>query len=185
MIDDKELPGKAKCLIVKDPRCAQFYLLPKIHKSGNPGRPVISNISCPTYHISKLLSSILKPIVSVCESYVKDTTRLLKILDTFQFDKDSSNKTLFTMDVKGLYTHIPNNGGILALKYSLNKRDNQQISTDTILRLAEMVLTLNCFEFNGDFFAQVGGTMMGTPFGPEYACLFMSYEEEKIREAYI
>ena len=29
----------------------QFYLLPKIHKKDNPGRPVISSINCHTMKI--------------------------------------------------------------------------------------------------------------------------------------
>ena len=35
------------------PRTPQFYISPKIHKEGNPGRPVISSINCHTANISK------------------------------------------------------------------------------------------------------------------------------------
>ena len=48
MIKNKQLPETAKNLMVKSPRCARFFLLPKIHKDGILGRPVISNIACPT-----------------------------------------------------------------------------------------------------------------------------------------
>ena len=47
MITKKELPPSAEKLIVKSPRCSQFYLLPKIHKEGVPGRPVVSNYMSP------------------------------------------------------------------------------------------------------------------------------------------
>ena len=34
------------------PRTPQFYISPKIHKEGNPGRPVVSSINCHTANIS-------------------------------------------------------------------------------------------------------------------------------------
>ena len=88
------------------------------------------------------------------------------------------------MDVKGLYTNIPNKDGLLALKRFLEKRTDKRISTTTLLRLAELVLTSNSFEFNNKFYSQIGGTMMGTPFGVEYACIYMSDEEEQINQEY-
>ena len=185
MITNKQLPESAKNLIVKTPRCARFFLLPKIHKKENPGRPVISNISCPTYFISKFLSDELRPLVEECPSYIKDTTHLLQKLDNFRFLSISEKNRLFTMDVKGLYTNIPNKDGLLALKHFLDRRKEKHISTTTMLRLAELVLTSNSFEFNGKYYSQKGGTMMGTPFGVEYACIYMSDEEEKIDNEYV
>ena len=41
--------------------------------------------------------------------------------------------------------------GLLALKYFFDQRTAvKEPSTDTLLRLAELVLTLNCFTFSGD-----------------------------------
>ena len=47
------------------------------------------------------------------------------------------------MDIKSFYTVIPNNDGLQALKYHLNLRPLQQPPTDTLVRLAELVLKLN------------------------------------------
>ena len=33
------------------PRTPQFYVSPKIHKDGNPGRPVLSSINCHTANV--------------------------------------------------------------------------------------------------------------------------------------
>ena len=99
MINASKLPKEAKHLLMRAPRCAAFYLLPKIHKQNIPGRPVVSNVGCPTYNISKYLSNLLKPLVKKCPSYIKDTTHLLQKvneLDTTQHQV----KALFTMDVK-------------------------------------------------------------------------------------
>jgi len=35
-------------------RTARFYHLPKIHKPGNPGRPIVSSCGAPTERISEL-----------------------------------------------------------------------------------------------------------------------------------
>ena len=185
MIENGELPESAKSLIQKIPRCGVFYLLPKIHKQNVPGRPVVSNVSCPTYTISKFLSSFFKPIVQQSSSFIKDTTHLLQKLENFEFKEESPNNQLFTMDVKGLYTNIPNGDGLQALKYHLeNRQGPQKISTATILRLAELVLQENCFEFNSEYYQQISGTMMGTPFGVEYSCSFMIYVETRFFEQY-
>ena len=53
-------------------------------------------------------------------------------------------------------------------------------STDTLLRFAELVLTLNCFTFSGEIFKQINGVAMGTQMGPNYANLFVGYVEEQI-----
>ena len=45
------LPATAKLLIKHQPKQSTFYLLPKIHKLDNPGRPILSACSCPTEDI--------------------------------------------------------------------------------------------------------------------------------------
>ena len=61
------------------------------------------------------------------------------------------------MDIKSLYTVIPNNDGLLALTHFLNKRNELQPPTHTLVCLAELVLTLNTFSFNGDYYQRTGG----------------------------
>ena len=88
------------------------------------------------------------------------------------------------MDVKSLYTVIPNDCGLQALAYFLDKRDIKEPSTSTLTRLAELVLTLNSFSFNNEYYRQLGGVAMGSRMGPNYACLFVGYVEQQIREQY-
>ena len=40
----------------------RIYGLPKIHKDGNPLRPIVSSIGTYTYELSKFLADILKPL---------------------------------------------------------------------------------------------------------------------------
>ena len=50
--------------------------------------------------------------------------------------------------------------------------------------MAELVLTLNTFEFNGEYYEEVGGVAMGSRWGPNNACLFFGYVEERMLTEY-
>ena len=41
----------------------KFYGLPKIHKTGNPHRPIVSSRGSVTYGVAKVISKVLKPLV--------------------------------------------------------------------------------------------------------------------------
>ena len=81
---------------------------------------------------------------------------MLQIFVEFHFG--DGEHLLFTMDIKSLYTVIPNNDGLHALAHFLDKREVKEPSTATLTSLAELVLTLNAFSFNGDHYRQVSGS---------------------------
>lgn len=41
-------------------------------------------------------------------------------------------------------------------------------STSTLIRLVELVLILNSFSFNNEYYRQIGGVSMGNGMGPSY-----------------
>ena len=90
------------------------------------------------------------------------------------------------MDIKSLYTVITNNDGLRALAHFLDKREVKEPSTATLTRLAELVLALNAFSFNGDHYRQVRGVAMGSKMGPNYvyACLFVGFVEDQMLNQY-
>jgi hypothetical protein len=53
---------------------------------------------------------------------------------------------MFTMDVTSLYMNIPHHDGLIAIKHFL-QHSQYPIHIPTILRLTELVLTLNSFQF--------------------------------------
>ena len=148
-------------------------MLPKIHKANNPGRPIVSAVSCPSSHIASFLDSLLTPTVKQLPTYVQDTSDSLRIFSNFHFT--SEHRYLFTMDVKSLYTVIPNSDGLTTLKHFLDLRPTQNPPTSTLLRLAQLVVTTNGFSFDDKYYVQVGGVAMGSKLGPSYACLFVGY----------
>ena len=129
----------ANMLKTNDPKTPKFYTLPKIHKENNPGRPVISSINCHTAKLSKFVDHHLQEHVVKTASYVKDTTDFLNKTRNIVVPP---NSLLVTMDVKSLYTNIPNEEGIAAIDDTL-KRSNTDTSLKTvILTFLDMILTL-------------------------------------------
>ena len=55
-------------LIVDQPKAGRFYLLPKIHKAGNPGRPIVSANGHPTEKISEFVDLHLQSHVQTLPS---------------------------------------------------------------------------------------------------------------------
>ena len=157
-------------------------MLPKIHKEGIPGHPIVSTCNCPTSLISEELETILSPRVTRLPTYIKDTNDAIRTFKQFEFA--GQHRHLFTMDVTALYTSIPIKDGLQALPYFLNQHNTSGFSTTSIVRLAELVLNTASFEFNGAYIRQISGISMGTKFGPSFACLFMGYLEKKILETY-
>ena len=61
-------------------RLARFYLLPKLHKLGNPGRPIVSSNNTPTENISSYVDHFLQPLVQSSPNIIRDTMDFLKRL---------------------------------------------------------------------------------------------------------
>ena len=57
-------------------------------------------------------------------------------------------------------------------------------SSETLLRLVELVLTFNCFSFGGYYYKQTNGVAMGTKMGPSYANLFVGFIEHQFFSQY-
>ena len=174
-IGKEHLPDNADQLFSNHPRVSVFYMLPKIYKPSNPGRPIVSAVLFPSSQIATFLDSILTHIVHSLPTFVKDSSDALRIFYQFRFT--SENYFLFTMDVKSLHNVIPNADGLSAVKHFLDQCTTKDPPTSTLLRLAELVLTTNGFSFDQQFYVQVGGVAMGSKLGPSFAGLFVRYQE--------
>ena len=73
------------------------------------------------------------------------------------------------MDVKALYTNIPNNEGIAAVKRKHDNYPNKSVATKVITTFLALFLTLNNFISNSKFCLQIKGCAMGTICAPTYA----------------
>ena len=114
-------------------------------------------------------------------SYVKDSTDFLKRIFRLNNNIPTNNNILVTIDVKSLYTNIPNEEGISASINLLKEHyASHNINLDVIHDTLELVLNNNYFEFNGQYYLQTPGTAMGTPMAPSYANIFMAALETEM-----
>ena len=79
----------------------------------------------------------MAPIVKSLPSYIKDNQHALEIFRDLNFL--GGDKLIFTMDILSLYTEIPNSEGLRALKYLFDHRIVKEPSSETLLRLDELV----------------------------------------------
>ena len=129
-----------------EPRTPRFYLLLKIHKESNPGRPVISSVNCHTSKMSSFVDYHIQDSAQPLKAYVRDTTQFInKISAIGELPKEAH---LVTMDVKPLCTNIPNDEGLQVLKEAIDKKQHKSVATTVIVTLISLILTLNNFVFN-------------------------------------
>ena len=124
----------------------------------------------------------MAPIVKTLPSYIKDSQHALETFRDFNFL--GQNKLIFTMDFTSLYTVIPTDEGLQALKHFFDHRIVKEPSSETLLRLAELVLTLNWFSFGGSYHKKTNGVARGTKMGPSYANLFVGFIKHQFFSQY-
>ena len=160
-------------------RTQQFYLLPNIHKDINnpPGRPIVSGSRGSTEKISQFVHHFIGPLVPLSESYIRDSTHMINILNNLNTSPDM---LLCTLDITSLYTNITHNEGTQAIKefLAIHRDTNVLPCNSYIIELLEVVLTNNYFDFNGKHYHQKSGTAIGTKLAPSYDNLFMTKFEQ-------
>lgn len=170
------------------PRPRHFYLLPKIHKDQAkwtipgtmpPGRPIVSDCSSESYHVSEFIDHHLKPVSDKHPSYLKDTYDFLaKIRDI----KVPRNALLITLDIESLYTNIQTEDGLKSVEKMFAKYPkSQHIRPEKeILELLKLNLDNNDFMFRNEWYLQISGTAMGKRFAPTYANIDIAVFEEEV-----
>ena len=170
------------CLPPSTVRTAQIYFLKKIHKNPMGIRPIVSTVNSATANLAEFLDFYLQPIMKKLPAYLKDTTQFLCEIADIPIEKDT---WLVTIDVKSLYTNIPNDQGIQACYRAWLKQestDPQHPPAEVLRHLLEVVLKLNTFEFNEKHYLQQFGTAMGSKLAPAYVNTFMGDLEKSILE---
>ena len=164
-------------LLQVDPKAGRFYFLPKIHKAGNPGRPIISGNGTATEKISKFVDLLIQPLVASLPSYVQDTTDFIHKIGVI---KDLPPDTILaTLDVSSLYTNIPIEEGISACTSAFQPIRGKTPTKRDLGELMRLILTNNNLEFDNQHYLQIHGTAMGTKMAPSFANLFMGKLEKQ------
>ena len=85
--------------------------------------------------------------------------------------------------MKSLYTNIPNDEGIKAVREAYDNHPNKTVATKATF--LSLILTLNNFVFNSINYLQIMGCAMGTICAPAYANIFMEQFEKQHIYPYI
>ena len=174
------IDAETTTFLLKNPeevRPQLMYFLKKIHKNPMGVRPICSASAGPTEGLSKIVDTILQPIVPTLPSFVKDSGHFCKIIEETLIPDDA---ILVALDVKSLYPSIPQEDAISACKEATEKfykNDNDApVIVETFLNF---ILKGNVFTFNGQTYLQKHGTAMGTKTAPCLANIFMGDFEQK------
>ena len=81
-----------------------------------------------------------------------------------------------------LYPHIPHDQEAEIMRRFLDKREDQSVLSESVCKLANIVLKHNYFELEKDVYHQILGTSISTKFASHHANIFMAGLEEKIRD---
>ena len=146
-------------------------MFPKVHKEGNPGRPVVSTTDCHSTKISKYIDNQLQPHVKELKSYIKDSTNFIRKINNME--KFLTTAFLLTMDVCSFYTNIPNKEGIEAVETTVKRKN---MGTRIISTFLSLVLTVNNSVYNCQNCLQINGCATSTICAPSYANMGMFKE---------
>ena len=117
-------------LISRSPKISRLYLLPKLHKVGIPGRPIVVSNGCPTENISWFVDHYLQPLTVCIPSYIQE---MMEFLNKFhELPPLPSGSLLVTQDVSMLYRKIPHDEGIKTCEEALNTRIDQSLPNEDL-----------------------------------------------------
>ena len=153
-----------------------MYGLPKVHKEGNPLRPIISSIGTFCYNLAKFLIPILKPL-TVNDFNICNSSKFVKDLCSQKFD---SSVVMASFDVTSLFTNIPLKETIDIILDNVDEEhlSNFGIEKSHLAKMLNLATCNNAFTYEGKLYNQVDGVAMGSPLGPVFADIFMGFNEK-------
>ena len=81
-------------------------------------RPIVAGPSCLTHRLSNLIDILLRPYTNHVKSNLRDTTDFLNNLP----ERVPPHTILASFDIEALYSNIPHDLGLEAVKYWLEKK---------------------------------------------------------------
>ncbi|XP_076043851.1 uncharacterized protein LOC143026947 [Oratosquilla oratoria] len=167
-----EIGGTKFSKLVGDFQPGYFYGNVKTHKENNPLRPIISQISTPSYQVAKILHNIISPYIPTTYS-LRSTEEFIDLLNTNQ-----TKGPIASLDAQNLFTEIPVTRTIsIILDYVYHHSDlpPPKIPHNFMKALLETCTTevpFRCPE--GKLYMQTDGVSMGSPLGVLFAQAFMA-----------
>ena len=165
-------------LIEEAPTIPRMRGLPKVHKQNIPMRPITSGIGSAPHNIAKILAKPLTSALgSLSSAHIQNTTDMMQRLKEIDHIAD---KKLASFDVTALFTNVPIDGALAAIKKVVDAMDNENLPLPKkqYMQLVTICMEFGCFSFHGDEYVQHSGLAMGSPLSPVGACLYMEDLEQ-------
>ncbi|MCP4458263.1 MAG: hypothetical protein GY816_09610 [Cytophagales bacterium] len=161
------------------------YGLPKIHKHDYPLRMIVPMVGTVSYHLSKQLDRLLRPVVDSLEFRIQSGDHLLQKLSLL----DNPN-TMFmgSLDVVALFPNVNISYLLGKLPTLLKERAalwrNKDLplghlSAENVVSLLKGICDSTFFKFDGTFYKQLNGVPMGSPVSVCLSELFMHFIESE------
>ena len=154
---------KCTCFLKTHKRLVPGRLVPKVYVSG---RPVISKCGTPTEKVSEVLHHHRK-----LEGQLSKTGEFLNRITNINAIPE--NVIMVTADVVGLYSIISHQADLEALREALDKRESHKVLTGKLVKMAEVLLKNNYFQFSDKVYQQIPGTAIDSKFSPCHVSIFM------------
>jgi len=161
---------QTKYLTVRNPKPPTLKAQIKLHKDGNPIRPVISNLHAPSYKAAKRLNKILQQHLNLDNHYTAVNSSTLA-QDLTQLNINSKHR-LITLDIKDLYVNISITETIDITTTQLLKHNDPETTTQ-ICTLLGVLLQQNYFIFQERIYQPEKGVAMGSPISGTIAEVFL------------
>ncbi|CAF4493503.1 unnamed protein product [Rotaria socialis] len=145
----------------------------------------MAGLKSPTMAIFRWLDGLLRSLFNrlANETTILNGSKLVKQIEQWSARYLTSATSFITMDVTDLYTMIPQEGGVKAIRKLMEASNINQIDSvkkEIILALARFVMTNNCFYLDGLYYKQIRGGAMGSPFTLIVANAYMYFVERPI-----
>uniref|UniRef100_A0A8D9DWV2 Reverse transcriptase domain-containing protein n=1 Tax=Cacopsylla melanoneura TaxID=428564 RepID=A0A8D9DWV2_9HEMI len=160
----------------KNPQIPKLYGLPKIHKDGNPVRPVVSCTNAPNVVICKRLVAVLPELIKFQpKRSLKNNREFVEKIKNIVIPE---NAKLISFDVKNLFPSVP----VQEVKDMIVNRlshlsEPLQVEVKKTL---DICLNQNFCSFTDQIFEIKSGLPIGSPISPLMADIFMDHIEENI-----
>ncbi|XP_076059403.1 uncharacterized protein LOC143036031 [Oratosquilla oratoria] len=133
-----------------------------MHKPSIPLRPMTSEICSAPHRLAKQLAKPLKKVRIIKRNPSEEFRRYDKWIKDIQF----TDKKLHSLDMISLFTNIPVNGTLDAIKRVTENLDDNElpIPKPDYLQVISLSIDFDPFAFNQEEYKQHYGLPMGSPF---------------------
>ena len=140
----------------------------------------MSSVGTIVHNIARFLVPILGSLAGKTEHHVKDSRQFSREVRELSLEP---GEVMTSYDVKSLFTCIPPQGALEAVRSRLREDDSlgerTKLSVQNVCDLLELCLTSVYFVFKGVFYTQKHGGAIGSPISPVVSDIYVENFERK------